>query len=110
MREALSADAGDWFSAGRARKWSVRPDRDVIGRVFSPACYIDQAFPASLYLAWKYHDAFEAGIIANAMVGGDNCHRGVVVGALLGAANGVPQPWIDGLKCAERVRHASVRT
>jgi ADP-ribosylglycohydrolase len=53
--------------------------------------------PASLYLAWKYHDNFDAGIQANAMVGGDNCHRGAVVGSLLGAANGVSDKWIEGL-------------
>jgi hypothetical protein len=35
-------------------------------------------------------------VIANAMVGGDNCHRGAVVGSLLGAANGVPQKWLEG--------------
>jgi len=44
--------------------------------------------PVSLYLAWKYHDDFDAAITANAMVGGDNCHRGAVVGSLLGAAHG----------------------
>lgn len=43
--------------------------------------------PAALYLTWKYHDDFAAGIIANAVVGGDNCHRGAV-GSLLGAAAG----------------------
>jgi len=59
----------------------------VIGARFSPACYIAEAMPAALYLAWKYHDDFAAGITANAMVGGDNCHRGAVVGSLLGAAN-----------------------
>jgi hypothetical protein len=32
------------------------------------------------------------------MVGGDNCHRGAVVGALLGAANGIDDRWIKGLK------------
>src|SRR5271166_710340 len=40
------------------------------------------------YLAWKYADDFEAGVIANANVGGDNCHRGAVLGAMLGAAAG----------------------
>ena len=33
-------------------------------------------------------------------MGGDNCHRGAVLGALLGAALGVeaiPKRWIDGL-------------
>ena len=38
-----------------------------------------------------YSPGFAAGIIANAMVGGDNCHRGAVVGGLLAAANGVPE-------------------
>ena len=108
IRDAISGEAGDWFSSRKAQKWAIRPDRNIIGRILSPACYIDQAFPAALYLAWKYHDDFEAGIIANAMVGGDNCHRGVVVGALLGAANGVPDEWIDGLKCADLVRSGVV--
>ncbi|MBD3869616.1 MAG: hypothetical protein IFK94_15960 [Acidobacteria bacterium] len=29
---------------------------------------------------------------------GDNCHRGAVVRALLGAENGIPERWISGLK------------
>ncbi|MGF1655569.1 MAG: ADP-ribosylglycohydrolase family protein [Verrucomicrobiales bacterium] len=60
----------------------------VIGQHYSPACYIDDAFPAALYLALKYHDNYAAGLTANAMAGGDNCHRGAVVGALLGATKG----------------------
>jgi hypothetical protein len=61
------------------------------------ACYLPESFTASLYLCWKYADDFSAGILANAHCGGDNCHRGAVVGALLGAANGVPDKWIEGL-------------
>jgi ADP-ribosylglycohydrolase len=30
--------------------------------------------------------------------GGDNCHRGAVVGALLGLANGIPEKWLAQLK------------
>ena len=69
----------------------------------SSACYIADAFPASLYLAWKYADNFEAGIVANTNLGGDNCHRGAVVGALLGAAVGVagiPARFCEGLHAA----------
>ena len=87
LREALMEAAGDWFSTKKAFKWEPRPDRDVVGPLISPACYIDQAFPAALYLAWKYHDRPLEGLLANARVGGDSCHRGAVVGALLGAAN-----------------------
>jgi len=99
LREAIAREAGDWFSSRKAERWAARPDLDVIGTVISPACYIDQAFPAAIYLAWKYHDDFDAGIIANAMVGGDNCHRGAVVGSLLGAVHGISDRWTIGLEC-----------
>ncbi len=80
-------------------------DLDVIGRLLSPACYIDQSLPAALYLAARYTDDFEAALIANTNAGGDNCHRGAVLGAILGAALGdgaIPERWIRGLRaCAE---------
>ena len=60
-----------------------RSDVDVIGGLLSPACYIDQSFPAVLYLAARYPDDFEAALVANTNVGGDNCHRGAVLGAIL---------------------------
>ncbi len=77
-----------------------RSDLEVIGGMLSPACYIDDSFPAVLYLAARYAHDFEAALIANANVGGDNCHRGAVLGALLGAGLGfraIPQRWIQGL-------------
>lgn len=76
-------------------------DLDVIGGRLSPACYIDQSFPAVLYLAARYPDDFEAALIANTNAGGDNCHRGAVLGAILGAALGhgaIPERWIRGLR------------
>lgn len=75
-------------------------DLDIIGGMLSPACYVDQSFPAVLYLAARYHDDFENALIANTNVGGDNCHRGAVLGAILGASLGmdaIPQRWIHGL-------------
>ena len=101
LREAIKWEAGDWFSTRKAEKWSSRPDEDIVGAILSPACYIDQAFPASLYLAWRHHEDFHEGVVANAMVGGDNCHRGAVVGALLGASRGVPTGLIEGLMAAD---------
>jgi ADP-ribosylglycohydrolase len=76
-------------------------DLNVIGRLLSPACYIDQSLPAVLYLAARYPDDFEAALIANTNAGGDNCHRGAVLGAILGAALGfraIPDRWIHGLQ------------
>lgn len=76
------------------------PDEVVVGKHFSSACYLDQALPATLYLAAKYHDRPEEALVANAMCGGDNCGRGAVLGALLGASSGRtawPERWCAGL-------------
>ena len=73
-------------------------DRHVVGSQLTTACYLPDSFSASLYFAWKYHDDFYKGIHANAICGGDNCHRGAVVGALLGAANTIDDKWIKNLK------------
>lgn len=93
LRDAIRQEAGDWLSGKQADSWLHQDDCHVIGQRFSPACYIAEAMPASLYLAWKYHDDFSAGIIANTMCGGDNCHRGAVVGSLLAASNGIETTW-----------------
>ena len=97
LRKALECHAKPWASTGQLDTWTKFADRTVIGRHLTMACYLPESFTASLYLCWKYADDFSAGILANAHCGGDNCHRGAVVGALLGAANGVPDKWIEGL-------------
>ncbi len=100
LDHALAEIAQGWISLASFRKLRQQPDRVVIGRVFSPACYIDDAFPAALYLTWRHQHDFSSAICANAMAGGDNCHRGAVVGALLGAIHGVADPWLSGLNPA----------
>ncbi len=97
LRPAIAALGNDFFSEKKALSWQNQPDPLIVGQQFSSACYIGEAFPAALYLAWKHAGDFSAGIIANTMCGGDNCHRGAVVGALLGAASGVPARWSDEL-------------
>jgi ADP-ribosylglycohydrolase len=73
-------------------------DRQVVGRMFSPACYITDSWPSVLYLAYKYADTPKQGLLANTNLGGDNVHRGVVLGALLGLMTGVPlSGWFDQL-------------
>ena len=92
VRDAIRKEGGEWLSAENAEAWLDEDDLHVVGARFSAACYVEDAMPSSLYLAWKYEEEFAAGIIANTMCGGDNCHRGAVVGSLLAAANGgVPE-------------------
>ena len=107
LREAILVNCSDWFSRRRALEWSKDPDEVVIGRRVSPACYIAEAFPASLYLAWKYADDFESAVISNTNVGGDNCHRGAVIGSLIGGAVGfsaIPLRYINQIDDATRLR------
>ncbi len=98
LDDAIGSIGQGWVSLSTFNKWKRQPDREVVGRILSPACYIDDAFPAALYLAWRHQHDFSAAVCANAMAGGDNCHRGAVVGALLGALLGVGGKWMDGMK------------
>ncbi len=110
-----AAATGLGFPAGKVVE-QVRakqlPDLEVIGKLLSPACYIDQSFPSVLYLATRYPDDFESALIANTNVGGDNCHRGAVLGAILGASLGVagiPPRWINGLTAHDAL-HAEIES
>jgi ADP-ribosylglycohydrolase len=67
----------------------VREDSEsaVINRLFATACYPEHGLPLLLYFA-KAHDVdVESALLANANAGGDNVHRGMVLGLLVGAAN-----------------------
>jgi ADP-ribosyl-[dinitrogen reductase] hydrolase len=82
-------------------RWLDDPDETVVGRRLSTACYVEDALPATAFLALKYHDNVEQGLVANTRLGGDNAGRGAVLGALLGAANGhrsFPDGWVKGLR------------
>jgi ADP-ribosylglycohydrolase len=103
LRTAILEHSNGWISAAKIRDWDRHPDDVVIGRLLSPACYITEAFPAALFLAWRHAGDFAAGVCANAQVGGDNCHRGTVVGGLLGAACPIPHRFLAGLRLGARV-------
>ncbi len=50
--------------------------------------------------ARRYADSFENAVLCNTNVGGENCHRGAALGALMGfavGASGIPQRFKDGL-------------
>jgi ADP-ribosyl-[dinitrogen reductase] hydrolase len=81
--------------------WLGESDKRVVGQRLSTACYVEDSVPSVLYLALKYHDKPEKGLIVNTNLGGDNVHRGAVLGAILGAANGMesfPLRWVKGLR------------
>lgn len=103
LRTTILEEGSDWISAAKVREWDKHPDHVVVGGMLSSACYIPDAFPAALFLAWRHAGDFAAGVSANARVGGDNCHRGCVVGSLLGAAAVIPDRLVAGLKARDRI-------
>ena len=83
----------------KIKLWENLPDRKVVGSILSPACYLPESFAAALFFAWKYSDDFSLAVLSNAKVGGDNCHRGVIVGSMLAMQTGIPPKWMEELKC-----------
>jgi hypothetical protein len=63
-------------------------DSHIIGRTYSSACYISDSWPGVLYLAFKYRHSVMSGLVANTNLGGDNVHRGAVLGVLLSLTTG----------------------
>jgi len=60
-----------------------------------------------IHFAGKYTDNFEEALLANANCGGENVHRGCVLGAVLGAHHGesrIPAHLKDGLYDAATIR------
>ena len=66
----------------------ARSDLDVVGGLFSPACYISGSWPSVLYLAYRYLEDPGQALVANTNLGGDNVHRGAVLGTIVGLVNG----------------------
>jgi ADP-ribosylglycohydrolase len=64
----------------------VHADNEVAGGRYSTACYITDSWPVILYLAYRYADDLKAALLANTNLGGDNVHRGAVLGLILGLA------------------------
>lgn len=65
------------------------------------------SYPSLIHFAAKYTPDFEGGLLANANTGGENVHRGILLGALLGADVGesqIPEHLKTGLKDYDAIR------
>lgn len=76
----------DLAATSMARLWDVGKSEPIKVGKASPT---EGTLPTSVYLVLKYQDNFEAGVKANAMIGGDNASRSIAVGAVLGAYHGI---------------------
>merc|ERR1712151_1037947 len=76
----------DLASTSMARLWDVGKSEPIKVGKASPT---EGTLPTSVYLILKYENDYEAGVKANAMVGGHNASRSIAVGMVLGAVHGV---------------------
>ncbi len=70
---------------------------DVVRKTFATACYPEHGLPLMLSLAMRHQFDPERSLLANANAGGDNVHRGMILGLLVGAACSVPENLKTGL-------------
>ncbi|MEM7256229.1 MAG: ADP-ribosylglycohydrolase family protein [Pseudomonadota bacterium] len=81
----------------------VSEDSEVIGNTYSPACYITDSWPGVCYLAARYYRSPETALLVNTNLGGENAHRGSVLGTLVGLTSGEQTGF-----CRSLYRHESI--
>ncbi len=70
----------------------------IYRRILATACYPEHGVPLLMALARKHDFDLRESLLANVNAGGDNVHRGMIMGLLLGAMNReVPKDLIEGL-------------
>ena len=75
-----------------------KEDSYVVGRLYSLACYITDSWPSVCYLASKYYEDPRKALLINTNLGGENAHRGSVLGTIIGlASNKFDEPFYTTL-------------
>ncbi|MGB1227213.1 MAG: ADP-ribosylglycohydrolase family protein [Poseidonibacter sp.] len=67
---------------------SNKEDSYVLGQKYSLACYITDSWPSVCFLAAKYYKDSKKALLINTNLGGENAHRGSVLGVIIGLASG----------------------
>ncbi len=62
-------------------------EEEIIRKTFGTACYSEHGLPLLLYLVRRNNFDFRASLLANVNAGGDNVHRGMILGMFVGAAS-----------------------
>jgi putative redox protein len=98
-------DGRGHLDAARAQLASASPAAVVAE--FGAHCHVPGAVPSTLYLLLKFGHSLEEALVENAMAGGDNAARGLLLGAILGARDGVdaiPAAWLEAMVATDEIR------
>lgn len=80
-------------------------DEEIIGKRFATACYPEHGLPLLLCLFQRNKADFKASLLANANSGGDNVHRGMILGLLAGACTDIPHELKSGLLAYDELQN-----
>jgi ADP-ribosyl-[dinitrogen reductase] hydrolase len=79
-------------------------DESMITKRFATACYPEHGVPLIFYFLHKNNFDFTTSLFDNANAGGDNVHRGMILGMLSGATSTVPETLKKGLAEYENIK------
>jgi ADP-ribosylglycohydrolase len=80
-------------------------ESEVVKNLFATACYPEHGLPLLLYFAQNNNVDVENTLLANTNAGGDNVHRGMVLGLIVGAGNDkIPSSLMQGLLAFEELQ------
>ncbi|MGJ8676409.1 MAG: alpha/beta fold hydrolase [Akkermansiaceae bacterium] len=79
---------------------------NAAGEKMGLTCHTPEAFPLTLYFLLKFSAAPLDALVQNAMAGGDNSARGMLIGLVMGVAHGtswMPSAWTDELSAFSEI-------
>jgi ADP-ribosylglycohydrolase len=98
-----NTDIADIVSLGLE---SQDQDTRTIIAEFGQMCSVEAALPGTIHLITKYESDFKEALVENVMAGGESAARGMLVGMVLGAYNGIdalPIDWLNTLNTRDRI-------
>ena len=103
--EYANLPAKEWLD--KARTHLTDDDAAAVVGSLGATCHVEDAFPATLYLLLKFGHSLEETLVENAMAGGDSAARGMLLGAILGARDGMealPASWLQAMSTTDEIR------
>ena len=103
QEEFASGPLNEWIKIGLA---SAQLDSRQAILDFGQMCEVPAAFPGVIHLIAKYENDLKTALVENAMAGGDSAGRGLLVGLILGAHQGmaaIPPQWLDEMSARQRI-------
>ena len=90
------------FDLGRLLE--EKKDAEIIVELLATSCYPEHGVPLLLVFAGRFPGQAEKALLANVNAGGDNVHRGMILGLLVGAmGDGIPEHLCRGLANYEQL-------